>query len=383
MIKNLIFDFGKVLVDYDFEAFFRKYIPDTERCKAFTPILYNEDIQKLLDREATPFNEIMKKIIEQHPSFEKEIRMFNDYYTEIVTEEIEGMRDLLTRLKEEGYKLYGLTNWCSKVYQTIEQFEIFKLLDGYIISSEEKVIKPEPEIYQRLFDKFNLQPDECIFTDDKEENIVGGKQLGMKGIVFKNAMQYEQELRQMISDCRDDMTWEVLESEYLFQRPWLTAKREHVKLPTGAEIKDFYVLEYPDFCNVIAITKDGKFLMERQYRHAQHFTGYEIPAGCVEAGEDPMEAAKRELYEETGFGGGEWSHFMTISPNAGACTNYSHTFLAIGVEPLSTQHLEESEDIKIVLMEPDEVIRMLRNDEFHQAMMAAPLWKYLAINKLL
>ena len=198
MIKNLIFDFGKVLVDYDFEAFFRKYIPDTERCKAFTPILYNEDIQKLLDREATPFNEIMEKIIEQHPSFEKEIRMFNDYYTEIVTEEIEGMRDLLTRLKEEGYKLYGLTNWCSKVYQTIEQFEIFKLLDGYIISSEEKVIKPEPEIYQRLFDKFNLQPDECIFTDDKEENIVGGKQLGMKGIVFKNAMQYEQELRQMI-----------------------------------------------------------------------------------------------------------------------------------------------------------------------------------------
>ena len=200
MIKNLIFDFGKVLVDYDFEAFFRKHIPDTERCKAFTPILYNEDIQKLLDREATPFNEIMEKIIEQHPSFEKEIRMFNDYYTEIVTEEIEGMRDLLTRLKEEGYKLYGLTNWCSKVYQTIEQFEIFKLLDGYIISSEEKVIKPEPEIYRRLFDKFNLLPEECVFTDDKEENIIGGMKLGMKGIVFSNARQYEDKLLDIISE---------------------------------------------------------------------------------------------------------------------------------------------------------------------------------------
>lgn len=199
MIKNLIFDFGKVLVDYDFETFFQKMILDADRCKAFTPLLFNEEIQQLLDREAKPFNEIMEELIEQHPSFESEIRMFNEHYTEIVTEEIKGMRDLLTQLKVEGYKLYGLTNWCSKVYQTIEQFEIFKLLDGYVISSEEKVIKPEPEIYQRLFAKFNLCPEECIFTDDKEENITGGELLGMRGIVFNNAKQYEEELRQMIS----------------------------------------------------------------------------------------------------------------------------------------------------------------------------------------
>ena len=95
-----------------------------------------------------------------------------------------------------------------------------------------------------------------------------------------------------------------------------------------------------------------------------------------------MEAAKRELYEETGYGGGEWSHLMTVSPNAGACTNSSHTFLAVGVERLSEQHLEESEDIKVVLLEREDVIRMLKNDEFHQAMMAAPLWKYFAMDKL-
>lgn len=182
---------------------------------------------------------------------------------------------------------------------------------------------------------------------------------------------------------RDPMAWEVLETEYLHRKPWLTARRDHVRLPTGAEIKDFYVLEYPDFCNVIAITKDGKYLMERQYRHAQQLTAIEIPAGCVEQGEDPMEAAKRELYEETGYGGGTWSKLMTISPNAGACTNTSHTFLAVGVERLSTQHLEESEDISIVLLDEGEVIRMLLNDEFHQAMMAAPLWKYMALNKLI
>lgn len=198
MIKNLIFDFGKVLVDYDFEAFFRKYIPDTERCQAFTPVLYNEELQQLLDREERPFEVIMEEWIEKNKEFEPEIRYFNEHYPEIVTNEVEGMYDLLTRLKANGYKLYGLTNWCSKVYLTMAQFPIFKLLDGQIISSEEHVIKPEPEIYQRLFTKFNLRPEECIFADDRAENIEGGRRLGMDGIVFKDAKQYERELRQKI-----------------------------------------------------------------------------------------------------------------------------------------------------------------------------------------
>ena len=215
MIKNLIFDFGKVLVDYDFEAFFRKYIPDTERCRAFTPVLYNEELQQLLDREERPFEFIMEEWIEKNKEFEPEIRYFNEHYPEIVTNEVEGMYDLLTRLKANGYKLYGLTNWCSKVYLTMAQFPIFKLLDGQIISSEEHVIKPEPEIYQRLFTKFNLKPEECIFADDRTENIEGGRQSGMDGIVFKDAKQYERELREYIAINQD-----TIETECLLLRRW-------------------------------------------------------------------------------------------------------------------------------------------------------------------
>ena len=210
MIQNLIFDFGKVLVDYDFEAFFRKYIPDTERCLAFIPILYNEELQQMLDREERPFDVIMEDLIENHKEFEHEIRYFNEHYPEIVTNEVEGMYELLTQLKAEGYKLYGLTNWCSKVYLTMAQFPIFKLLDGQIISSEEKVIKPEPEIYQRLFDKFNLKPEECIFADDRAENIEGGSRLGMDGIVFKDAKQYERELREYLAFHQDTIVTERL-----------------------------------------------------------------------------------------------------------------------------------------------------------------------------
>lgn len=198
MIKNLIFDFGKVLVDYDFESFFRNNIPDKERCKAFTPILYNVEVQQLLDKEERPFDVIMDEIVEKNKEFEPELRMFCVKYPEIVTGEIEGMRELLHRLKSEGYSLYGLSNWCSKVYETMAEYEIFSLLDGYVVSSDEKVIKPEPAIYYRLFDKYNLKPEECIFADDKTENIEGGRRVGMDGIVFTDAKDYEKRLREML-----------------------------------------------------------------------------------------------------------------------------------------------------------------------------------------
>ena len=80
----------------------------------------------------------------------------------------------------------------------MQQFPIFQLLDGYIISSEEHVIKPEAAIYQRLFQRFQLKPEECIFTDDRAENIEGGRAVGMEGIVFTDAPQYERELRVLL-----------------------------------------------------------------------------------------------------------------------------------------------------------------------------------------
>lgn len=80
----------------------------------------------------------------------------------------------------------------------------------------------------------------------------------------------------------DDRKWEIIESEYLIRRPWLTARRDRVKLPTGVEIPEYYILEYPDWVNVIAITKEGKFVLVRQYRHGIKETRYEICAGVCE-----------------------------------------------------------------------------------------------------
>ena len=177
--------------------------------------------------------------------------------------------------------------------------------------------------------------------------------------------------------------WKVIESKYIAQNgQWLQLRQETVELPNGKRIPTWYIYDFPDWINVIAITKDGKFLMESQYRHGIGQTCYELCAGVVEKGEDPMDAAKRELLEETGFGGGEWSHFMTLSPNPTNHSNWSHTFLAVGVEPVEKRHLEDTEDIDTYLLTREQVMELLSNGEIVQALHAAPLWKYFATSGL-
>lgn len=171
--------------------------------------------------------------------------------------------------------------------------------------------------------------------------------------------------------------WKVLESEYLVRRPWLTARRDRLELPDGRIIPEYYVLEYPDWVNVIAITKDGQFVMERQYRHTARKISLELPCGVMEEGETPLEAAQRELLEETGFGGGQWKKLMELSPNPSAMSNTTHCFLAIGVEKIAEQHLDETEELSVLFMTKEEVKRMLNENQICQALMVAPLYKYI------
>lgn len=176
--------------------------------------------------------------------------------------------------------------------------------------------------------------------------------------------------------------WKVLESEHLFRRPWLTVRRDKVQLPSGAIHPEYYVLEYPDWINVIAITTDGQFVMVEQYRHGLGEVATELCAGVIEANETPEEGARRELMEETGFGGGKWREFMTISMNPGSANNLTHCFLAEGVELQSVQHLDETEDVVVRLLTREQLLDLMKSGDLKQALMLAPLWKYFAITGL-
>ena len=182
----------------------------------------------------------------------------------------------------------------------------------------------------------------------------------------------------MGNNDKRDMKWRTLSSEYLIRRPWLTARRDTVELPNGTVNDEYYVLEYPDWVNVVAITTGGDFVFVRQYRHGIDEVCHEIVAGVIEPGEQPEAAARRELEEETGYGGGCWRELMVLSPNPSTVTNIVHCFVATGVERTAAQHLDATEDIEVCLFSKDEVRQMLQRGEIMQALMAAPLGRLLA-----
>lgn len=199
MIKNLVYDFGKVLVDYDYFVVLDELFATHGQAEDFYRHLMDDGWNECLDREEQPFEQIIHNMQQAMPQYEKEIQGFGDRYTEFVLGEEKGMRTLLSRLKQEGYKLYGLTNWCSKVHITMRQYPIFQLLDGRLISSEEHLVKPEAAIYERICSKFGLKAEECVFADDKKENIEAARQYGMHGIVFSDVQQYERELMDILA----------------------------------------------------------------------------------------------------------------------------------------------------------------------------------------
>ena len=150
------------------------------------------------------------------------------------------------------------------------------------------------------------------------------------------------------------------------------------KSPTYGKVRQLPI--FVDRCSIEAFDAEGKMVMIRQYRHGLGRTCYELVAGVMDPTDaTPEEAARRELMEETGYGGGRWLPFTVLSPNASACNNVSHCFLALGVTPQGDRHLEPTEDITVHLLSEDEVHRLLVNDEIKQALMAAPLWKYFAL----
>lgn len=176
--------------------------------------------------------------------------------------------------------------------------------------------------------------------------------------------------------------WKVLESRIIAEnRPWLCLRQETVELPNGSRIPTWYINDFPNWINVIAITKDGRFVMESQYRHGIGETHYELCAGVIEDDEEPLHAAQRELLEETGYSGGEWSFFMKQCPNPTNHSNWQYTYLAVGVEKTEERHLEQTEDIDVFLFTKDEMLDILKSGDIVQALHSAPLWKYFALNE--
>ena len=105
---------------------------------------------------------------------------------EVCMKPMEGAKDFCDKAKEKGYKLYVLSNASKKFYKYFPRLVELDYFDGSVVSCDVHMIKPQPEIYQYLLEKYGLNPKECLFIDDREENVAGAKAVGMQGYLFRN-----------------------------------------------------------------------------------------------------------------------------------------------------------------------------------------------------
>ena len=141
--------------------------------------------------------------------------------------------------------------------------------------------------------------------------------------------------------------WRLLDSTYAFRDRWLRVRSDTVRLPGGKTLSPYHVVEVADWVNVVAISDAGNVILVEQYRHAVTRTMLEIPAGHVDAEEDREAAARRELLEETGYGGGAWHELGALHPVASRFANQVHSYLALDVRKVGEPLQEESENLHI------------------------------------
>jgi 8-oxo-dGTP pyrophosphatase MutT (NUDIX family) len=177
----------------------------------------------------------------------------------------------------------------------------------------------------------------------------------------------------------DPAAWEVVSRQYLHRKPpWLVLRQDHLRLPSGREIREYWVCEFPAWANVVAVTPDDEVVMVRQYRPGLGEVHFEIPAGVIDAQDaDPEAAARRELLEETGYGGGRWSPLMVLSANPALQNNLTHTYLAEGVTRQRPPDPDATEDLRVRLVPASQLRGLLDAGEVVQALHAAPLLRYL------
>lgn len=164
------------------------------------------------------------------------------------------------------------------------------------------------------------------------------------------------------------MKWKVLESTYLHNEPWLTIRKDKCELPNGNIVPAFYINEYPDWVNAFALTKEGKVIMVKQYRHGIEEVGIELPGGVVEQGETFQEGVRREALEETGYVFEKIEYLGKISANPSTTNNFMHMFLATGGEKVAEQNLDDSEEVEVVLMTIDEVKDLVKENKIVQSL---------------
>lgn len=187
--------------------------------------------------------------------------------------------------------------------------------------------------------------------------------------------------RDMTSNGRGDLVWEEVSTEHIVQDEWIDFRRSAYQLPDGTVFEPFYTYSRRDYVVVVASDCEGNYLCVRQFRQGIREVTTEFPAGGLERpdgkeyrsgredtiSEDALEAAKRELLEETGYASSEWTHLITIPSNATISDNYACVYMAENCRRVSQQDLDATEFLNVELHTEQEIEELIQTGGFQQA----------------
>jgi 8-oxo-dGTP pyrophosphatase MutT (NUDIX family) len=189
-----------------------------------------------------------------------------------------------------------------------------------------------------------------------------------------------QEFKASERDTLRDLRWKTLSSKYIYDDRWFRARADSCQFPDGRIIEPYYIVELPDWCNVILVTKDERVILVRQYRYPIDQATYELPGGVIEKNEDPKLAAKREMEEETGYTSDDIEFLMKLSPNPAVNNNTAYFFLVRNAVPTVSTNPDLFEDIDIVSFSKEEIIAFVQENQMPHGVQAGPM--YAAMIKL-
>ena len=195
---KFLFDLGGVFFDWDPNHFYKNVFENIEEREFFLAEVCNDqwNVQQDAGRSIA---EAELELIPKFPHYEKEIKMYYKNHRKMIRGVFEESIDILKKLKDKNYECYVLSNWSAETFLGMtDDYPFLKLFDGLLISGEDKLTKPDSAIYELAINRFNLNPNETVFIDDKLENIQAAKNLNLLTIHLTDPNKIEYEINKFV-----------------------------------------------------------------------------------------------------------------------------------------------------------------------------------------
>jgi 2-haloacid dehalogenase len=195
-IETVIFDLGGVLIDWNPDYVYKEIFEDDKKMNDFYAEICTSEWNEEQDGGRS-LKDATEELVERFPDHEENIRAYYGRWEEMLKGPIEATVEVLKEVKETGkVRLYALTNWSAETFPiALNRFEFLHWFDGRLVSGEERMRKPFPEIYQLLVRRFNIDPHTAIYIDDNDRNLSAPKEMGIETIHFSNASDLRNKLK--------------------------------------------------------------------------------------------------------------------------------------------------------------------------------------------